>query len=117
MRGAPITIRCDCGDVRPVHYGDRWTCARCGKTWNTAQIPAEEYWETMRALRRYRLLVWGVTLVVLAIVVPLSLLIAFQVFVFAILVLGAFYFYLLPRWRGKVLDQIRDRPTWKLSPE
>lgn len=71
----------------------------------------------MRAVRRYRLLVWGVTAVVLAIVIPLSLLVAFQMFVFAILVLGAFYFYLLPRWRGKVLAQIRDRPSWKLSPE
>ena len=117
MRGAPITIRCDCGDARPVAYGDRWTCARCGKTWNTAQIPAEEYWGLMRSVRRYRLLVWGVTAVVLAVIIPLSLLVAFQMFVFAILILGAFYFYLLPRWRGKVLAEMRDRPSWKLSPE
>jgi hypothetical protein len=117
VRGTPITVRCDCGVSQPVRYGDRWTCPECGKTWNTQQIPAEEYWGTMRTMRRYQLTVWGITALVLAIVVPLSVLVAFQVFVFAILILGGLYFYVLPRWRGRVLNQMRDRPSWNLHPE
>lgn len=117
MRGAPITIRCDCGEARDVRYGHSWTCEACGKTWNTSQIPSEEYWGVMRRMRRYRLTVWGLTGLVLAIVLPLAVLVAFQLFVFAILILGGLYFYVLPRWRGKVLAQMRDRPSWKLRPE
>lgn len=117
MRGAPITIRCDCGEQRPVAYGEKWTCASCGRTWNTAQIPAEEYWGAMRALRRYQLTVWGITAAVIAVIVPLALLLAFQIFILAILVLGAFYFFVLPKWRGRVLARMRDRPSWNLRPE
>ena len=54
MRGAQITIRCDCGDVGYAAYGERWVCPRCGRAWNTAQIPAEEYWGVMRDQRRDR---------------------------------------------------------------
>ena len=63
MRGAPITIRCDCGQVERVPYGQTWTCPDCGRRWNTEQIPAEEYWGIMREMRRYRLQVVGVALV------------------------------------------------------
>lgn len=117
VRAVPITIRCDCGQQCPVAYGARWTCAGCGRTWNTAQIPEEEYRHTIRALRRYQLITWGITAAVLAVVIPLAIIVAFQVFVFAILILGGFYFYLLPKWRGRVLAQMRDRPTWNLHPE
>ena len=62
MRGAPITIRCDCGQVERVPYGQRWVCPDCGRRWNTEQIPAEEYWGIMREMRNYRLQVVGVSL-------------------------------------------------------
>jgi hypothetical protein len=117
VRGAPITIRCDCGEQRPVRYGDSWTCQSCGRTWNTADIPADEYWGAMRAVRRYKVAVWGITAAVLAVFLPLALLVALQYFVFAILILGAFYFFVLPRWRGRVLAQSQNRPSWKLHPQ
>lgn len=117
VRGVPITIRCDCGDARPVHYGERWTCAACGRTWNTAQVPAEEYWGLMRDLRRYRLIVWGITAIIVGTLVPLAVIYSFGLFVFVILGLGALYFLVLPRWRSRIVERIRDRPTWKLMPE
>jgi hypothetical protein len=117
VRGVPITIRCDCGDVRPVHYGDRWTCARCGSTWNTAQIPPEEYQRTVRELRRYRWQVGLATAAVLAAVVPLAVLVAPQLFIVAIVVLAGSYFFLLPAWRRRVLERVRERPSWRLRPE
>lgn len=117
MRGAPITITCDCGDRRPVRYGERWTCARCGRTWNTAHIPADEYWGTMRALRRYRLVVWAITAALVGTLVPLAYVFSSGIFVVLVLILGALYFGILPSWRGRVLAQMRDRPSWKLHPE
>ena len=74
MRGARITVACDCGDVGYVAYGERWVCPKCGRTWNTAQIPADEYWGIMRDMRRMRITVIGVAL---AIVVPIAALVPF----------------------------------------
>ena len=42
-RGPPITVTCDCGEKRHLRYGERWTCEKCGKTWNTNRIPVEQY--------------------------------------------------------------------------
>jgi len=116
VRGTAITIRCDCGAARPVHYGERWTC-ECGKTWNTAQIPAEEYWGTMRVMRRYRLRVWAISALVVAVLIPLALVFSYGLMILPIIVLGAFYFFVLPKWRGRVLAELRDRPSWNLHPE
>jgi hypothetical protein len=79
VRGPPITIKCECGELRHVPYGERWECEQCGRRWNTAQIPAAEYDGIMRDMRRFRLsaigyaIAIGVTFVVLAVVVRVAL--------------------------------------------
>ena len=117
MRGARITIRCDCGDVGYAEYGERWTCSKCGRTWNTAQIPAEEYWEIMRVQRQMRLTLIGVTM---AIVVPIAALVPFLgipiLFVMPI-VMGFWFMFYMPRWRRRVREQSRSLRKWKLRPE
>src|SRR5204862_7953073 len=55
VRGALITIRCDCGGIGYVPYDVRWECPTCHRPWNTGQIPAEEYWGRIRAMRRMRI--------------------------------------------------------------
>ncbi|MGH2929888.1 MAG: hypothetical protein ACRDL8_16930, partial [Solirubrobacteraceae bacterium] len=45
-----ITLKCDCGEKRDLHYGERWSCESCGRTWDTRQIPRAEY----EAVRRVR---------------------------------------------------------------
>jgi hypothetical protein len=62
MKGPPITVTCKCGDVRQVPYGETWPCERCGRRWNTSQIPADVYWGIMREMRNYRLIVIGIAL-------------------------------------------------------
>ena len=62
MRGAPITVGCDCGRVEYVAYGASWECPDCHRRYNTEQIPAEEYWGIMHEMRRYRLQVLAVSL-------------------------------------------------------
>ena len=74
MRGAQITVRCDCGDIGYVAYGDRWVCRKCRRSWNTGQIPADEYWGIMRAMRQLRI---NVMAVALCMVLPIAALIPF----------------------------------------
>ena len=53
-RGPPITIGCECGERRDLHYGERWTCEKCGRTWNTRRIPLEQYAQLCRTQARFR---------------------------------------------------------------
>ena len=50
MRRPPITITCECGETESVPYGERWECERCGRRWNTQQMPAEEYERLLRRI-------------------------------------------------------------------
>ena len=53
----PITITCDCGASSSVPYGERWHCDSCGRTWDTTQIPADEYATLLRSVRSFKLLI------------------------------------------------------------
>jgi hypothetical protein len=118
MRGAPITIRCDCGQVERVPYGQIWQCRECGRRWNTEQIPADEYWGIMREMRRYRLQVLGISLVLgIGFAIALANLNVRRVLPL-ILALMAFWFLVyMPRWRQKVRRRARNLPHWQLHPE
>ncbi len=117
VRGALITVRCDCGEINYLAYGETWECPTCGRRWNTGQIPAEEYWGIMREMRRYRLQVIGVAL---AVGIGFSLLGVFvgpQFFFLIPLVLSFWYFFYMPLWRKKVRARARRLPKWELRPE
>jgi hypothetical protein len=117
MRGPPITVTCDCGEVRALRYGERWTCESCGRRWNTEQIPAAEYGGLVRDLRRYRLQMVGAAVLAAAVLVALVL------FVDEALVLVVPVFFGLaailygPVWKRKVRRRIAERPRWQLHPE
>jgi hypothetical protein len=117
MRGALITVRCDCGEVGSVAYGERWVCGKCSRAWNTAQIPAEEYWGIMRDMRRLRI---NVIFVALAVVVPFVALIPLlgaRIMILLPLVMGFWFILYMPRWRRRVREQARSLQKWKLRPE
>jgi len=114
----PITITCDCGAVASVAYGERWQCEKCGRVWDTAQIPADEYARLLQSIRRYKFLIVGPPLVAAVVLVPLALAVALQ---FAVLL-----FVLTIAWRIFAVPQIRRRatrrvvegnPKWILQPE
>jgi hypothetical protein len=117
MRGPPITVRCECGEVRHVPYGDRWTCERCGRTWNTAQIPAGEYHAIMRDMRNLRLSVIGVAVGLAAVFGLLALLVSESLFLLLPVVLAAWFILYMPRWRRLARRRARSLPTWDLHPE
>jgi hypothetical protein len=117
MKGAPITVRCDCGAVRYVAYGDAWECPTCGRRWNTEQIPAEEYWGVMREAKRQRLLMMGVAVAIAVGFTLLALTMGPAAWGFAPIVMGAWFLLLMPRWRRRLRLQARSLPRWQLHPE
>jgi hypothetical protein len=117
MRGPPITIRCECGEVREVPYGERWRCEVCRRSWNTSQIPAEEYWGLMREMRRLRFSVIGVALGISLVFGLLALLVSTGFILLLPLVMGAWFLWYMPWWRRKLRRRIRTLPKWQLHPE
>ncbi len=117
MRGAPVTIRCDCGATETVPYGDAWPCEACGRRWNTAQIPADEYWALMRRMRRFRFQVVGTALAVAAVFGLLAVFVAEALFLLFPAVLAGWLIIYMPFWRRRVRRAARNSPTWSLRPE
>jgi hypothetical protein len=117
MRRPPITVKCECGESREVAYGERWRCERCGRAWDTRQIPAAEYDGLLRTMRRYRLEAVVLGGVLVAIFIVLVALVS-QTFIFLIPVVAAAWLFLyLPMWRRKVRRAARNAPRWELHPE
>ena len=117
MRAPPITVPCECGEVRLVPYGESWKCETCGRTWNTAQIPADEYWGVMREMRRDRLQVIALALGVIAVIVLLGIFVSTALFLVVPILLGAWFIWFMPTWRRKVRRRARELPRWKLHAE
>jgi hypothetical protein len=117
MRGALITVRCDCGAVGYASYGERWVCDNCRRTWNTAQIPAEEYWGIMRDMRRMRITVIFVALALVVPILALVPLLGIRIMILLPLVLGFWFMIYMPRWRRRVRERARSLQKWTLRPE
>ena len=116
MRGAKITVKCDCGEMRYVDYGENWECP-CGRRWNTRQIPAEEYWGMMYSMRAQRLRLIGLAVLVAGTFGLFALNTGPRAFAVAPLVIGFWYLVVMPRWRRRLRLQTRALPRWTLTPE
>jgi Flp pilus assembly protein TadB len=112
----PITIRCECGQTRDVAYGDRWRCA-CGRSWNTRQIPAEEYEGLLRRVRRHQLEALAMAVVAAAVLIPLIVVVSSGFIVLVPVAMAAWLFLILPFWRRRYRRTARTAPRWELHPE
>ena len=117
VRGAVITIRCDCGGVGYVPYDARWECPACHRRWNTGQIPAEEYWGIMRDMRRMRINVLTTALGIVIPIVALSVLLGFRMLLLLPVVMSFWFLFYMPRWRRRVRQRARSLTSWQLHPE
>jgi hypothetical protein len=117
MRGAQITVRCDCGGIGYVPHGERWKCATCGRTWNTAQIPADEYWGIMRDMRQLRIKVIATALGLMVPVLVLSLVVGLRLLLLLPVLMSFWFLFYMPRWRRQVRERARNLRRWKLHPE
>jgi hypothetical protein len=117
MSKPPITIRCECGETRDVAYGERWRCERCGRSWNTQQIPAEEYEGLLRRVRRHKLEAVGMAALAAAVMIPLIVVVSVRFILLLPMVMAAWLFLVLPAWRRRYHRTARTAPHWKLHPE
>jgi hypothetical protein len=118
LRGPPITISCNCGEKRDLRYGEAWTCESCGRRWNTAQIPPEQYGAIRQTQLRYRVLpvVYGLLVAAIA----LFFLLTGNTFsLFVLLPVGTmvWFIFIQPVHRRRYRRAIADLPRWKLNPE
>jgi len=117
VRGPPITITCDCGEVEQVRYGARWECPSCGRSWDTAQIPADEYRGLIHDLRMYRLVPIAIALVIAAAFVPLVIFVGEGLIFLLPLLLAFLAIFLGPFWKKRVRRRVAAAPQWNLRPE
>jgi hypothetical protein len=119
MKAPPITLRCDCGrGEASVAYGERWTCPRCGRAYDTNAIPSSEYESIVSLQRRYRMIGWVLAAVVAAFVLFLAVANQpLQILAGLPLILGSWFLYVRPLLRRRFLRAIADRPQWDLRAE
>ena len=116
MRKPPITISCECGERKDVAYGDRWRCERCGRSWNTQQIPAEEYEGLLRRMRRHKLEAVAAGALAAAVIIPLVV-VSERFILLVPMVMAIWLFVFLPFWRRRYRRSARSAPRWQLHPE
>jgi hypothetical protein len=116
MGKPPITITCECGQKKKVPYGDTWQCGECGRTWNTQQIPAEDYAALLRRVRRHKLEAVGAGAVAVAIFAPLIVVNA-RFFLLLPPAMMIWLFVFLPYWRRRYRRTASSAPRWQLHPE
>jgi len=117
MRRPPITIKCDCGETAEVAYGERWQCERCGRSWNTQNIPAEEYEGLLRRMRRHKLEVLAAAGLLAAVLVPLIVVVSYRFIGVVPIVMALWLFVFLPFWRRRYHRSARGAPRWELHPD
>jgi hypothetical protein len=117
-RGPRITLTCDCGERRYLRYGERWTCEKCGKTWNTTRIPMEQYAAIRATQLRYRRVPAAISLFALICVVAF---IVIGKALGGLLVVGilasTWSMFFRPLHRRRYRRALADLPTWKIKPE
>ena len=117
MRKPPITIKCECGETESVSYGERWVCDTCHRSWNTRQIPTEEYEGLLRRMRRHELEALAMAATAAAVLIPLIVVVDSAFIFLTPLAMAAWLFLVLPVWRRRYRRTARDAPRWELHPE
>ena len=117
MRGALITVKCDCGSLSYLAYGEARVCPDCGRRWDTTQIPSEEYWGIMRRMRNYRFQAMGVAAVMAAGFAVLAATQGQRALLFVPFVFGGWFLVYMPMLRRRMRRATRQLPTWLLRPE
>ena len=117
-RGPRITLTCHCGDSHYLQYGERWTCEKCGRTWDTRRIPLEQYAQLCRTQARFRWLPLAAAAVVIASLIALVLLgRAFSGILLAALAAMAWSTFGRPQWKRRYVKAIENRPSWNIKAE
>ena len=98
-------------------YGQRWTCERCGRSWNTQQIPAEEYEGLLRRMRRHKIEALAAGAIGAAVLILLIAFVSERFIAVVPMVMAIWLFFFLPYWRRRYRRTARSAPRWDLHPE
>jgi hypothetical protein len=114
----PITIACDCGATGYAAYGENWRCPTCSRSWDTTQIPADEYGALVQTVRRYRLFTVVPVAIAAAVLVPLGLLVSLRFALLFFVLAVAWTTFVVPRLRRRAMRRALAATTrWSLRPE
>ena len=117
-RGPRITLTCDCGQTRRLHYGERWTCEQCGKTWNTRRIPMEQYAAIRATQLRYRRVPLAISLFsLLSVIACVVIGKAFGGLIVVGVIATTWSMFFRPIHRRKYRQALAQLPEWKITPE
>jgi hypothetical protein len=118
VRGPKITVSCRCGEKRYLSYGERWTCESCGRTWDTRQIPAEQYAAIRATQLRYRRIPLVISVVALACIVA-GVLVGKALGGLIVVAIAAttWSMFFRPIHSRKYRKALAQLPTWTLTPE
>jgi hypothetical protein len=117
-RGPRITLTCKCGEVNYLQYGERWTCPKCGRSWNTLRIPLEQYAEIRRTQLRFRRIPIAVS--VLSLICIVAFVIVGKPFAGLILVAfaaTAWSMFARPLHKRRYREALAKLPRWEIEPD
>jgi hypothetical protein len=119
MAAPRITLRCDCGAEAMVAYGERWTCERCGRTYDTNSIPSGDFEAIQAMRRRYRIAGYAGVAFVAALVLLLALTAQeYQLFIGLPFILILWFMYVRPVMRSRYRKRVGElQRTWTLKAE
>jgi len=117
-RGPAITLSCECGASRQLHYGERWTCETCGRSWDTTKIPLDQYAAIRATQLRYRRAPIAVSVLALAAVIACVVVgkALGGLLVVAILA-SSWSMFFRPLHRRRYRQALADLPTWQIEPD
>ena len=117
-RGPRITVTCECGEREYVRYGERWTCAKCGRTWNTSRIPIDQYAALRATQLRYRRVPIAISVVALICVVACVIIgKAFGGLLVVALFATTWNLFFAPRYRRRYREALGKLPSWTIEPD
>jgi hypothetical protein len=117
-RGPRITLTCRCGERQYVNYGERWTCEKCGRRWNTMRIPLESYAAIRQTQLRYRRVPLAVSfLALVCVVVFVALGKGFAGLILVAFAATAWSMFVRPFHKRRYRKALADLPSWEIEPE
>ena len=106
--GIPAGTRWE--DVPP-----NWTCPECGRSYDSGQIPADEYAQIRRVQLRFRAVPIALGLVVAALAIFFTLTgNPFSIFILLPLSAATWFAFIRPLHRRRYRAAIADLPRWNL---
>jgi hypothetical protein len=117
-RGPKITVSCRCGEKAYLSYGEQWTCGRCGRHWDTNQIPVEQYAAIRSTQLRYRRVPIAISVLALACIVA-GVLVgkALGGLIIVAIIATTWSMFFRPIHSRKYRQALAQLPTWTLTPD